>query len=130
MSLGVPVPKEFRVAPTAEAAKAKVLLAEGKADEARAIYKEIIDNEDYCQMKAEDAIGVLAGYADCIKRALHVLTTNEWREVCRALEILVCEYAQPPAFDQEFRRDLAAAKRQVEKLERSMAQGDSETAAT
>jgi serine/threonine protein kinase len=118
--LGMPIPKDLRVPPTSELAKARNLLDSGAYDEARRVFAEIIENEGYKQMKPVDAIAALAGYADSIKRSSHVLTVEDWKDVCSSLSILVHEYSEKEGFDQEYSRDLIAARRQVEKLEGSI----------
>jgi serine/threonine protein kinase/tetratricopeptide (TPR) repeat protein len=115
-NLGIPLPKTFNVPPNAELVKAKAFLANGKYEEACAIFKEIIDNEDYALMKSDEAIAILAGYSTCIKHAMHVLTLEDWQEIHRSLSILVRDYSQAPGYNLEFERDMGAAARQIEKL--------------
>jgi len=118
--LGIPIPKDFRVSPTSELVKAKSLLDNGKYEEARGIFAEMIENEDYKQMKSVDAIAILAGYAESIKRCLRALTVEDWQEVYRFLSILVRDYSDKEGFDPEYSRDLGAARRQIEKLKGSI----------
>lgn len=118
--LGIPIPKDFRVPPTSELARAQSLLNSGNYEEARRIFVEMIENEDYKQMKFVDAIAILAGYAESIKRRLRVLTVEDWQEVYRALSILVRDYADKEGFDPQYSRDLKAARTQIEKLKGSI----------
>lgn len=114
--LGIPIPKHLRVPPTSEMLKAKSLLVARKYEEARSIFAEIIQNEDYKQMKSVDAIAVLTGYAVSIKRCLRVLTVDDWQEVYRSLSILVRDYSNNEGLDSQYSKDLEAARRQIEKL--------------
>jgi serine/threonine protein kinase/tetratricopeptide (TPR) repeat protein len=115
-NLGIPLPRSFNIPPTTELMKARTLLAQRQYDEARVVFKEIIDNEDYTLLGGEDAIAVLAGYATSIRQALRTLTLEDWQEIHRSLSILVRDYSEVQGFDPEFKRDMRAAARQVEKL--------------
>jgi serine/threonine protein kinase len=115
-NLGIPLPRTFNIPQTGEVLKAKALLTQRKYEEARGVYKEIIDNEDYTLLKGEDAIDVLAGYVTSIKHAPRALTLEDWQEIHRSLSILVRAYSQVPGFNPEFARDMSAAARQVDKL--------------
>ncbi len=121
--LGIPIPKDLRVPPTSELEKAKGLLNSGKYEEARRIFLEMIENEDYKQIKSEDAIAVLDGYAKSIKRRLQVLTVEDWQKVYRSLSILVRDYSDKKGFDLQYSKDLEAARRQIEKLKGSIPEG-------
>ena len=121
--LGIPIPKELKVPTTRELVKARDLLNTGKYEEARRIYAEMIENEDYKQLKSVDAISILNGYAESVKRCLRVLTLEDWQEVYRSLSILVHDYCDKEGFDQQYSRDLGAARRQIEKLKGSMPNG-------
>jgi serine/threonine protein kinase len=115
-ALGVPVPKEFRIPPTSQLYRAIQLLGAREYEEARKLFAQMIDSEDYRQMRPADAILMLAGHADSIKRRLGVLTVQDWQEVHSSLSILVRDYSDSEGFNSEYRRDLEAARRQVEKL--------------
>jgi serine/threonine protein kinase len=117
--LGIPIPKHLRVPPTSELVKAKRLLQSGENEEAFRVFTEMIENEDYEQMKLADAVAVLAGYAESIKRRLRVLTVEDWQEVYRSLSILVRDYSDQEGFDPQYLRDLEAARTQIEKLKGS-----------
>lgn len=114
--LGIPIPKDLKAPPTHELAKAKSLLDGKKYEEARRKFGEMIENEDYKQMKSVDAIALLAGYAETTKRCLRVLTVEDWQEILRSLSILVRDYRDTEGFDAQYARDLEAARRQIEKL--------------
>jgi tetratricopeptide (TPR) repeat protein len=116
VNLGIPLPKKFNMPPTVELMKAKALQDKGQYDEARSLFKEIIDNEGYTFVKGEEAVAILAGYANSIKQSLRMLTLEDWKEIHRSLSILVRDYSQTPGFSDEFTRDMSAAKRQLEKL--------------
>ncbi|MCX6998825.1 MAG: serine/threonine-protein kinase [Candidatus Sumerlaeota bacterium] len=115
-NLGIPLPKNFNIPPTAELMKANALLNNRQYDEARALFKEIIDNEGYTLVKGEDAIAILAGYAKSIKHSMRLLSLEDWQEIHRRLSILVRDYSQTQGFKPEFTRDMSAAARQIEKL--------------
>jgi serine/threonine protein kinase len=115
-ALGVPLPKEFRVSPTSQLLKATALLRAREFGEARELFAQMIESEDYKQMKSADAILMLAGHAESIKRRLGVLSLQDWEEVHRSLSILVRDYSDSEGFNSEYHRDLEAARRQVEKL--------------
>jgi signal recognition particle subunit SEC65 len=114
--LAVPLPKEFRVPPTSELVRATELLKARKCGEARQVFAEMVENEDYRQMDSRDAIAALAGYAESIKRQLRVLTLEDWQEVYRSLSILVRDYRNTDGFISDYLGDLEAARRQTEKL--------------
>ena len=115
-NLGIPLPKNLSLPRAGEAAKARALLAAGKYEQARSIFRDLVDNEDYSQLKAEDAIAVLEGYALSIKRSLKDLTAEDWDEIFRSLQILVRDCSRSPAFKPEFERDMIAAQRQAAKM--------------
>jgi serine/threonine protein kinase len=119
-NLGIPLPKTFDMPPTTELMKAKNLLDKGNYEEARALFKEIIDKEGYTLLTGEEAIAILAGYAKSIKKALRTLTLEDWQEIHGALSILVRDYSQHQGFSPEFIRDMTAAGRQVDKLKGSI----------
>lgn len=114
--LGIPIPKRFRLPPMGNLAKARSLLQRRQFDEALSAFGEMIENEDYKQMKPVDAVVVLAGYVECIKRRMHVLTVEDWQQVHQALSILVRNYSDQEGFDPEYSRDLKAAETQIRKL--------------
>jgi hypothetical protein len=115
-NLGIPLPKTFSVAPTAELVKANSFMAIGKYEMARVIFKEIIDNEDYTLMKRDEIVAVLTGYVASIKHAILTLSLEDWQEIYQCLSILVRDYSQAPGYNSEFERDMRAAARQIEKL--------------
>jgi hypothetical protein len=112
---GIPIPKYLRIAPAKDIGVAIAMLRDGNFLDARTKFAEMIEREDYKQMKAADAIAVLAGYAESIKRSPRVLTKKDWEEVYRVLSLLVSEYKNMDGFDPEYSRDLRAAQRQIEK---------------
>jgi hypothetical protein len=114
--LGIPVPRHLVPPPTSELAKAKNLLQNREYKKAAAILAEMIKNEDYMQMEPADAIAVLAGHAECIKRRLQKMTVEDWQDVYRSLYILVRDYSGYRDFNPQYTRDLEAARKQIEKL--------------
>ena len=118
--MGIPIPKRLRVPPTNELAKAKGLLQNREYGKAATIFAKMIKNEDYKRMEPADAVAVLAGHAESIKRRLRAMTVEDWQDVYRSLYILVRDYSGQESFDSEYRRDLEAARKQIEKLDGSI----------
>lgn len=114
--LGIPVPARFRLPPTANVAKARALLQSRQYEEALSAFAEMVQNQDYRQMTSADAVFVLAGYVECIKRRLRVLSLEDWQQIHRALFILVSDYSDEETFDPAYYRDLRAAEMQIRKL--------------
>jgi serine/threonine protein kinase len=113
---GIPIPDHLRTPATSDLIKANSLLHNKKYEEARRVFAELIENEEYKQLRSVDSIAVLAGYAESIKRELRILTVADWQEIYRSLFILVRDYSDKEGFDAKYSRDLSAARRQIEKL--------------
>jgi len=113
--LGIPLPKDIKVPPISKLIKANSLLDSAKYEEARNKFAELIENEDYKQMKSQDAIAVLSGHAKSIKLCLKLLTVEDWHDIYRSLYILNRDYSDEKGFDPQYSLDLRAAQRQIEK---------------